>query len=219
MYNWTTKIQYVKGIGPSKATELKGMGIETVGDLLEYQPNHHIYPGIIAIKDLKEGHAIITAKIVSIDRLSVYRTPIVEAKLNDGTGTCKAMWWNQIFILQNLRPGMTVTFWGKYRAGTLQQPKFSTYGFNADEVTGGDYGVHNRTMKIAIKEVLSNCDLPDISKEVPMLETFRSLHSPKGNAEYKKALELLKFNELLLLSLAMLKRRQQTQSWNVAIKI
>ena len=209
-YNWQTKIQYVRGVGPTKATELKGMGIETVGDLLEYQPNHHIYPGITTIKDLKEGHVIITAKIISIDRL-LGRTPIVEAVLNDGTGTCKAMWWNQIFILQNLRPGMTVTFWGKYRAGTLQQPKFSTYGFNADDVTGGDYGVHNKTMKIALKEVLSNCDLPDISG-VPTLETFRSLHSPKSNAEYKKALEFLKFNELLLLQLAMLKRRQQARS-------
>jgi ATP-dependent DNA helicase RecG len=217
MYNWQTKIQYVRGVGPTKATELKSMGIETVGDLLEYQPNHHIYPGITAIKDLKEGHAIIKAKIVSIDRLPG-RTPIVEAKLNDGTGTCKAMWWNQIFILQNLRPGMTVTFWGKYKAGVLQQPKFSTYGLmNLENITGGDYGVHNRTMKIALKEVLSSAEIPNISGGVPTLETFRSLHSPKNNAEYKKALELLKFNELLLLSLAMLKRRQQARSGGASV--
>ena len=215
-YNWQTKIQYVRSIGPTKAAELKTMGIETVGDLLETTPNHHIYPGITTIKDLKEGHIIIKAKIVSIDRLSG-RTPIVEAKLNDSTGTCKAMWWNQIFILQNLRPGMTVTLWGKCKAGVLQQPKFSTYGFNADEVTGGDYGVHNRTMKIALKEVLDNMEIPDISKEVPTLETFRSLHSPKSNAEYKKALELLKFNELLLLQLAMLKRRQQARSGGASV--
>jgi len=210
-YNWQTKIQYVKGIGPSKATELKTMGIETVGDLLEHQPNHYVYPGVTAIKDLKDGHAIIKAKVVSIDRLPS-SVPIVKVILNDSTGTCKAMWWNQIFILQHLRPGMTVTFWGKCKAGTLNQPKFSTFGFNADEVTGGDYGVHNKTMKIALKEVLDNCDLPDISDEVPTLETFRSLHSPKSNAEYKKALELLKFRELLLLQLAMLKRRQQARS-------
>lgn len=216
MYDWQTKIQYVRGVGPSKATELKSMGIETVGDLLETIPNHHIYPGITAIKDLKEGHAIIMAKVVSIDRLPG-RTPIVEAVLSDGTGTCKAMWWNQIFILQNLRPGMTVTLWGKCRAGTLQQPKFSTYGLNLDEVTGGDYGVHNRTMKIALKEVLDNAEIPNISDGVSTLETFRSLHSPKSNVEYKKALELLKFDELFLLQLAMLKRRQQARSGGASI--
>ena len=218
-YNWTTKIQYVRGVGPTKASELKGMGIETVGDLLEYQPNHHIYPGITTIKDLKEGHAIITAKIASIDRLPG-RTPIVEAKLNDGTGTCKAMWWNQIFILQNLRPGMTVTFWGKYRAGTLQQPKFSTYGFNADEVTGGDYGVHNRTMKIALKEVLDNMEIPDWSLDEycpTRYGAFCNLHNPRDKGDHKRAIDRLKVDELFLLSLAMLKRRQQARSGGASI--
>ncbi len=218
-YNWQTKIQYVKNIGPTKAAELKTMGIETVGDLLEYQPLHHIYPGITAIKDLKEGHAIITAKIVSIDRLPG-RTPIVEAVLNDGTGTCKAMWWNQIFILQNLRPGMTVTLWGKCKAGVLQQPKFSTYGFNADDVTGGDYGVHNRTMKIALKEVFSSCNLPDWLLDgycLSRYRTFRDLHRPYRKENYNKALERLKFDELFLLSLAMLKRRQQVRSGGASI--
>ena len=218
MYNWQTKIQYVRGIGPTKATELKTMGIETVGDLLEYQPNHHIYPGITAIKDLKEGHAIIKAKIVSIDRLPG-RTPIVEAKLNDGTGTCKAMWWNQIFILQNLRPGMTVTFWGKCKAGTLQQPKFSTYGFNVDEVVGGDYGVHNRTMKIALKEVLDNMEIPDwlLDGYCPRDVAFEWLHKPYDKEDHKEAINRLKFDELFLLQLAMLKRRQQARSGGASI--
>ena len=218
MYNWQTKIQYVRGIGPTKAVELKTMGIETVGDLLEYQPNHHIYPGITAIKDLKEGHAIIKAKIVSIDRLPG-RTPIVEAVLNDGTGTCEAMWWNQIFILQNLRPGMTVTFWGKCKAGTLQQPKFSTYGFNADEVTGGDYGVHNRTMKIALKEVLGNMEIPDwlLGKCYTRSAAFWDLHNPRIKKDHTDAINRLKFDELFLLSLAMLKRRQQARSGGASI--
>lgn len=213
MYNWDTKIQYVKKIGPSKATELKGMGIETVGDLLEHQPNHHIYPGITEIKDLKDGYAIIKAKVVSIDRLSS-QVPIVEAMLSDGTGFCKVMWWNQIFILQNLRPGMTVTFWGKCKAGILNQPKFSTYGFNADEVTGGDYGVHNRTMKIALKEVLGNIEVPDwwLRGYLSRGATFRDLHKPRTKSQHKRAITRLKFDELFLLQLAMLKRRQQARS-------
>lgn len=218
MYNWDTKIQYIKNIGPTKATELKGMGIETVGDLLEHQPNHHVYHGVTAIKDLKDGHVIIKAKIVSIDRLPS-RVPIVEAVLNDGMGTCKATWWNQIFILQNLRPGMTVTFWGKCKAGTLNQPKFSTYGFNTDEVVGGDYGVHNRTMKIALKEVLDNMEIPDWSSVGYDCRwvAFRNLHNPHAKAHYKVAINRLKFDELFLLSLAMLKRRQQARSGGASV--
>jgi len=237
-YNWQTKIQYVKKIGPTKATELKTMGIETVGDLLEYQPNNHIYPGITTIKDLKEGYAIIKAKIVSIDRLPS-QVPIVEVKLNDGTGTCKAIWWNQVYVLQNLRPGMVVTFWGKNKAGTLQQPKFSTFGFNADEVTGGDYGVHNKTMKIALKEVLDNVEIPNwhnvdykstfrgiknfkypaqgYCDNWERIELFKSLHFPENKATNILALKRLKFDELFLLQLAMLKRRQQARSGGASI--
>ncbi len=219
MYNWITKIQYVVGIGPSKAIELKGMGIKTVGDLLEHQPNHHVYPGITAIKDLKDGYAIIKAKIVDIERRS--GQPIVRVLLDDGTGFCEAMWWNQIFILQNLRPGMTVTFWGKCRAGVLNQPKFSTFGFNADEVTGGDYGVHNRTMKIALKEVLGNVSIPtwtyDSSIDYPRPHAFKCLHKPHKKENYNEALKRLKKDELFLLQLAMLKRRQQARSGGASI--
>ena len=218
MYNWTTKIQYVRGIGPSKAAELKTMGIEIVGDLLEHQPNHHVYPGITAIKDLKDGYAIIKAKVVSIDRAA--HGPIVRATLNDGTGVCGAIWWNQIFILQNLRPGMTVTFWGKCKAGTLNQPKFSTFGFNADEVTGGDYGVHNRTMKIALKEVLDNMEIPDWLLDWVIFSregAFRNLHNPRAKEAYTEAITRLKFDELFLLSLAMLKRRQQARSGGASV--
>lgn len=114
-YNWQTKIQFVKGCGPVKAKELNGIGINTVGDLLEYSPNYYIYSDGTTIKDLKEGYAVIKAKIVSIDRLPG-RTPIVEAVLSDGTGTCKARWFNQVFILQNLRPGMTITIWGRTKS-------------------------------------------------------------------------------------------------------
>lgn len=211
IYNWRTKVQYVRGIGPTKAKELNGMGIKTVGDLLEYKPLHYIYPGIMAVKDLKEGYAIIKAKIVSIERLP-RRVPTVEAVLDDGTGTCKAVWWNQIFVLQHLRPGMTVTFWGKCKAGVFNQPKFSTYGFNPDEVVGGDYGVHTKTMRAVLGEVLDNCDLPDLSDEVSMFEVFHNLHFPKNKHEHNETLKVLKFNELLLMQLAMLKRRQQAQS-------
>ena len=217
-YNWQTKIQYVKGIGPQKAAELKTMGVETVGDLLEYQPNSHIYPGITTIENLKDGHAIIKAKIISIERLPS-RVPIVGALLDDGTGTCRATWWNQIFVLQHLRPGMTVTFWGKYKNGTLSQPKFSTFGFNMNEVAGGDYGAHTKTMRTALKEVLGNVEIPDWSwcTHYSRNKAFRYLHKPRGKGDTIEAIDRLKFDELFLLQLAMLKRRQQARSGGAEI--
>ena len=217
-YNWQTKIQYVKGIGPQKAAELKTMGVETVGDLLEYQPNSHIYPGITTIENLKDGHAIIKAKIISIERLPS-RVPIVGALLDDGTGTCRATWWNQIFVLQHLRPGMTVTFWGKAKARVFNQPKFSTFEFDMAEVAGGDYGNRNKTMRTALKEVLNNTEIPDWSwcTHYSRNKAFRYLHKPRGKGDTIEAIDRLKFDELFLLQLAMLKRRQQARSGGAEI--
>jgi len=136
-YSWNTNIRYVKGVGPVKAQELEKIKIKTIGDLLEYKPLDYVYPGVTSISDLpNDGYAVVKGKIEQIWRAQ-NNTPVVYAKISDETGTCLAIWWNQVYIVQHLHVGMAVTFWGKCKAGKLQQPKFSTLGFKADEVIGG----------------------------------------------------------------------------------
>lgn len=210
MYNWTTKIQYVKGVGPVKAQKLNSMGINTVGDLLECQPLHYIFPGVTPIKDAKEGHVIVKGMITAIHRLP-FRVPIVEATLRDTTGGCKARWYNQIYALQNLRPDMTVTMWGRFKGGVLQQPRFSTCGLNTEEVTGGYYGAHNETVRMALREVFRDVEIKDWVGRVSRPRAFRFLHFPKIKAEQKAGLNRLKFDELFLMQLAMLKKRMRQE--------
>ncbi len=218
MYNWQTNIRYVKTIGPVKAAELKGIGIETVGDLLEYKPLDYQYPGVTAIKDLpSEGRVMIRAKITYIQRTS--NRPIVNATLSDDDYHCITVtWWNQVFIVQHLRTGMTATFWGKIKNGTLQQPKFSTLG-TTEDVSGGLYGVHTDTIRKALKEVLDNVEIPEWGVEKAPLRkyTFQALHFPDTKQQHISALKLLKFNELLLMQLAVLKKRKQSKQKSIPI--
>lgn len=202
IYKWNTKIQYIKGIGPATATKFNQMGIETVGDLLEYKPLHHIYPGVTSIKDAKQGHVIIKAKIMRIYRIQS-KVPTVEAVLSDGTGTCYAKWWNQVFVIQHLRVGMKVVFWGKYKNG-LKQPKFSTL-VNPDmnEVAGGDYGSNTGIVRKALREVFDN------GQDIPLIESYYNLHFPENKATHQECLHGLKYQELLLMQLALTKKRQR----------
>jgi len=205
LYSWTTPIRYVRGVGPAKTRELENAGIETVGDLLEHQPLHNIYPGSTSIRDLpSEGHVIVKAKIHKISRYGSGNSPIVEATLNDGIGTCKAIWWNQVYIIRYLSEGMTATFWGNCKHGVLQQPKFSTQRFNPDDVIGGQYGLRTNTIKATLKEVLPNTEIPDWAKCDPSRHAaFEGLHFPKTKAEHEDALERLKFDELFLMQLVL----------------
>jgi ATP-dependent DNA helicase RecG len=211
MYNWNQSIKYVKGIGPARAKELERMGIETIGNLLEYQPLHYIYPGTTSIADTKEGYVVVWAKIMRLSRLPT-RVPIVEALLNDGTGQCKAVWYNQQFVVQHLQPGMVVTFWGKFHNGALQQPRFTTTQPNWSDIAGGFYGVHNETIRAALKEVLANVELPPMVDGFDRAMVFDALHFPVSKESQQQALTRLKFDEALCYQLAMAERRKSRQS-------
>ena len=206
MYTWTTKIQYVKGIGTTRAKELNKIGIHTVLDLIEYQPNHYIYPGETPIGEAKQGHVIVKAKITAMERLP--HRPIVIARLNDGTGTCKAIWYNQRFVANSLRVGMTVTMWGQFHGGVLHQPRFTTCQFKPDEVCGWDYGVHTTTIRAALREVLSSIELPEMYGGDSMVGVFRAFHFPATKQVLDVAKQILKYDELLLMQLAVQKRKK-----------
>lgn len=206
MYTWQTNIQYVKGVGPATAAKFNQMGIETVGDLLEHKPNYHIYPGVTSIKDAKQGRVIIKAKIMRIYRTQA-QVPTVEAVLSDGTGTCYAKWWNQVFVVQHLHAGMRVVFWGKYCGNVLQQPKFSTVAPDMNEVAGGDYGSNTGVVRKALREVLDNERVTTLPIDIENL--FRMYHFPSTKNTYKYALNCLKYQELLLMQLALAKKRQR----------
>ena len=225
MYIWATPIQQVRGVGPAKAKELDGMGITTAGDLLEYSPLHYLYPGVTNIADAQDGYVVIRAKIAHIERLPS-RVPIVKALLDDGPNHCRAVWYNQQFVVQYLRPGMIVTFWGRLNNGELQQPKFCTSPTGPDwnNIAGGYYGVHNETIRAALKEVLAHVDLPDMCGGDSRVGALRAFHFPATKQVHDVALHMLKFDELLVQQLAMAERwkhrkQQQTKpmAWDLDI--
>ncbi len=212
MYSWTTNIRYVKGIGPTKTKELASIGIHVVGDLLEYRPLDYIYPGVQKIADLPtEGNVIINGTVKEIRHI---RDNVVGAVIADETGECAARWYGSTWLLNNVQTGTKLTLWGKVNRRVLHQPKFSTANFNVYEITGGQYGVHSGVIREALREVFSSLEIdewmtPD--RGIKRSAAFYYLHNPLNKDVYEVALDRLKFDEALLMQLALELRRKQVR--------
>jgi ATP-dependent DNA helicase RecG len=145
MLDIDTPIQFVKGVGPSKAEALAKAGIRTVYDLLLYLPfRYEDRSRRLAIRDvLPNQEATVEVEIVSLRVKSTRRRnfKIVEAIAKDDTGQVKAVWFNQAYLKDTLTPGRRVLLFGKFeRAGLallaeLKNPQFELVEAGQDDTT------------------------------------------------------------------------------------
>lgn len=106
-------------VGESRQAKLKKLGIETVEDLLRFQPRGFLDlrdPAKISqIRDLERGDRV--AFLAKIIKLNCTKTPrrgifVVKAKLDDGTGEINAVWFNQRYLASSLKEGQENLFYG-----------------------------------------------------------------------------------------------------------
>jgi ATP-dependent DNA helicase RecG len=112
----TTPLQYLKGVGPRKAADLKRAGLATVEDLLyrlpfryedrsRMQPIATLRPGAKAavFGEIKSAH-------VATTRRRGFR--IFHAVLGDASGGIRCSWLNQAYLADILHPHTTVVIFG-----------------------------------------------------------------------------------------------------------
>ena len=77
-------IQFVKGVGPARAEWFAGLGLGTVGDLLEYYPfRYESEAGLVDIADLQPG---MTATVQGEVQRVRGRRPGLRAEIYDEIG-------------------------------------------------------------------------------------------------------------------------------------
>jgi ATP-dependent DNA helicase RecG len=107
----------VQGVGPSKASMFKSLGLNTLEDLLYFFPRRYDdYTQLKPINRLtvKENVTII-ATVQSGATFKRGKPPrdITEIIVSDGTSPLRLIWWNQIWPLRTYRPGMQVVIAGR----------------------------------------------------------------------------------------------------------
>jgi len=110
----------VRGVGAAGERMLRSAGIATVGDLLWHLPHRYedrSSPRRIASLTQPEGAVTVGGRIIQAVGRRAWRRrmKIVEAVIDDGTGSLPVVWFNQPYLATTLKEGMRVWLYGPLR--------------------------------------------------------------------------------------------------------
>jgi len=135
-----------KALGPRTSAALaKGLGLQTVGDLLSHYPRRYIRRGeLTELTHLPlDENVTIVAEVLEVRQRSMQarKGSILEVKISDGKGVLTLTFFNQAFRKDELRPGVRGIFAGKigeYR-GALQltHPDYELFDTPVEAGAGG----------------------------------------------------------------------------------
>jgi len=231
-------VQYLKGVGPARAKTFAQLGVETVGDLLEYFPRDwNFLPESTKIAQTQPGRpATIIGMVESIDYQGYRRQSIFEAVVSDDTGVCRIIWFHGGFLRNQLEPGQVIMASGKVTVYKhqlqLTNPKFvvldEEHPQSAEYFGGGVYpackGLTSRQIKKIIGRVrqAANKLVPEFYDQnflkkanlVSRKEAFAWIHLPPDEKKLAQAKRRLKYDELFLMQLGLALRRYKVQHFS-----
>jgi ATP-dependent DNA helicase RecG len=112
-----TPVQFLKGIGPRRASALSEIGVETLEEFLLVLPRRYEDRGAFqSIGSLKPND--VTGVIVTVLSCGVRRTrrpgfQILEVAVEDESGQLRAVFMNQVFLKDVFKNGQRVLLYGK----------------------------------------------------------------------------------------------------------
>src|SRR3989338_4864205 len=115
--NLNTSIEKIGRVGQAYAAKLKRLGIFTVKDIFYHFPHRYDdFAKIIPIGEVKEGqNCTIIGTIKKSKNLFTFRRrmSLIEIIAEDESGQIKAVWFNQPYLADTLKEGLTVALSGK----------------------------------------------------------------------------------------------------------
>ncbi len=225
----------IKNIGPKFLSKLKKLKIETVKDLLWHFPNRYEdFSQIYKIKDLIPGQeATIQGKIKEISWHRTWQKNfyLLEALISDETGSIRAVWFNQPYLKNILRPGKIANFSGKVSISNqeiyLANPVYeliSPHQIHHETKHTGRIipiypetkGLTSKGIRYLIKPILDK--LPPLTDPIPkeilekenlpeLNQALKNIHFPENLEEALRAKKRFAFEYLFLLQLHNLSER------------
>lgn len=217
-----------RGVGQKTASVLQKIGIVTIGHLMNHLPRTYL--------DRRNVHPIgslrLSASVViqgEITGIRVFRPArrlhITQCVIHDGTGSVKAIWFNQPYMQRALPKGTRVLLSGtvsEYRGFQLNNPDFEVLSDDKQDFihTLGLIPVYPLTEGIGQKQIRriirdaaddilqyvpESLPLRIVRKEglIPKNEALHKIHFPGSESELKSARKRIAFEELLALQLCI----------------
>ncbi len=208
---------------------LEALGIATHADLLEHFPREHRERDARSVADLgvgEVGTVAVELRSISVRPTRNRRRTRVEAKVADSTGPMVAIWWNQPWLADRLKPGSQLLLHGQRKErNQFAVKEFEQLGGEAASAPGvgqvplypasegispqrlrqlvwDDYGL----MRHAIEPLPSALRVDEALPDRPA--ALAAVHFPDDEESEAGARRRLAFEELFLLQLAVSGRRR-----------
>ena len=225
-------ITTLRGAGPRLAAAASELGIETVGDLLLHVP--HRYSDRSEVRELAElrtgeqATVEVEVRTVRVRPTSRRRLRIVEAGVADRSGPATAVWFNQAWLADRLRPGTRLLLSGKLERGRFRVAEHEFVGVDSGLHTTGMVPVHPAAEGLSPKRIrewvsqatqLAGDALEPLPAELRArrrlpgsADAIMAVHFPERPTDAECARERLAFEELFLHQVALAARRRRRES-------
>lgn len=231
MLRLETPLSLIPQIGPRFIQKFAKLGIRTVGDLIYHFPSRYEdFSQIYHVSDLEPGqHATIqgTVEDVRVRHTWKRHLTLVEATIIDESGTIRAVWFNQPYIKNVLKPGRLANFSGKVTASDedlyISHPTYELVGETETTHTARlvpvypeTRGLTSKGIRYILQPILSHLerveewlplevrklhDLPDVNV------ALHDVHFPERIDGATSAKRRFVFEDLYLLQLSNLQQK------------
>jgi ATP-dependent DNA helicase RecG len=218
------------------AAGMRALGLETVGDLLAHLPSDSREARTVAA--LRAGEqATVAVEVRRIASRAVRRRgmrPLVEATVFDATGTMRATFFNQPWLLERYPPGTRLLLHGKADARGGFSVSHHAAGREADGDLGAGPGESDAVAHYPAAEGVTSTQiltlvhaakgaLGDVVEAISAATRVRerlpdrasalaAMHFPRVPGDLETGRRRLAFEELLLTQLAFLRRRARRRA-------
>ncbi|QQG40682.1 MAG: ATP-dependent DNA helicase RecG [Candidatus Levyibacteriota bacterium] len=212
------------------ASRLEKLGIIKLEDFLYHVPSRYEdYSIISSIRHLQAGEIVTiqgTVAAIENEYAKNYKK-LQKATIEDNSGTIDVVWFNQQYITKIIKKGTKVSLSGKVdwfsRKLTIASPEYEIMYDNSEPIHTGRIvpiypetrGVSSKWLRRQVYKILQEQNvleyIPDsiiINNSLTNItDAIQQIHFPKNIENAKRAKDRLAFDELFLLQLASLQRR------------
>jgi ATP-dependent DNA helicase RecG len=219
-----TKISELGKVGKKVAKLFGSIGVKNVKDLLYYFPfRYEDYRKIVSVAQLREGELVticVQVELLANKRSFKSGRMITEALVSDKSGTVRVKWFNQPYIIKNIKTGDVIYLSGKVKSDMLgpqlvsplyeKYKKETTHTARLVPIYPLTKSLTQKQVRFLMNEVISLVDkiedwLPqdilEFADLIPLANALRGIHFPSDEHELKSSEDRMKFEELFLVQM------------------
>ncbi|MDH4208207.1 MAG: DEAD/DEAH box helicase, partial [Anaerolineae bacterium] len=227
----SSPVTELRGVSEAYARRLSRLGVKTIQDLLYLFPNRYDdYSALKTIDKLQYGDEVTIIGTVreTQERTSKRGQNIVSSTVSDGTGAVQATWFNQPYLVRQLKVGRRIVISGRVDQYlghiTFSSPTWEPldeeliHTARIVPVYPLTRGLTARWLRRLAKKTTDYWSLrlpdhlpPAIKEQRGLLElelAIRRMHFPENWEALEAARRRLAFDELLLIQLGVLRQRR-----------